>query len=292
MPKVIVGVPVYNGGDQLRECLECLVTQTFADIEIRIYDNASQDNTGEIAQEFARKDARVKYIRHPENIRAMPNFLRVLQDCEAEFVMWRAHDDLCSQDYIEKLYNALVATPNANVAVPTTRTVSRSEKERVSVPRPFDHKSAVGAIVQLMFNSHAGWFYGLWRRDPLLTDFEECWAAFPHPWALDHLILFPSLLKRAVAIVPGAIFIQRLVTKSYTPKQGTKPVVEEMVSLRRLFAAQCRRYINRTPYSLIQKVVLRAALPFYVDRRVYKLRKVIKRKILRQKGGAAYSGEF
>lgn len=292
MPKVIVGVPVYNGGDQLRECLECLVTQTLVDIEIRVYDNASQDNTREIAQEFAEKDVRVKYIRHPQNIRAMPNFLSVLQDCETEFVMWRAHDDLCSPDYIEKLYNALVASPGANVAVPTTHTISRNEKTRISVPRTFAHKSAVPAIVQLMFNSHAGWFYGLWRRDPLLADFQECWAAFPHPWALDHLILFPSLLKMAVAIVPEAVFVQRLVAKTYSPKKGVKPAVAEMMSLRRLFAAQCQRYISRSPYSRIQKGMLRAVLPLYVDRRVYKLRKVIKRKILRQSGGAAYGSEF
>ncbi|WP_448950638.1 glycosyltransferase family 2 protein [Labrys neptuniae] len=287
-----MGVPVYNGGDQLRECLECLVAQTLADIEIRVYDNASQDNTGEIAQEFAARDPRVKYVRHPENIKAMPNFLSVLRDCEEEFVMWRAHDDLCSPDYIEKLYQALVANPAANVAVPTTRTISRNEKVRISTPKSFAGKSTVTAVLQLMFNSHPGWFYGLWRRDALLADFQDCWAAYPYPWALDHLILFPSLLKQAVAIVPEAVFIQRLVTKTYTPKKGTKPPVAEMVTQRKLFAAQCKRYIEASAYSGLQRASIRAALPLYVDRRVYKLRKIIKRTILRQAGGAAYGGEF
>ncbi|GLS23933.1 hypothetical protein GCM10007874_69540 [Labrys miyagiensis] len=292
MPKVIVGVPVYNGADQLGECLECLVSQTLKDIEIRIYDNASQDNTGDIAREFVSRDPRVKYIRHSENIRAMPNFLTILRDCESEFVMWRAHDDLCSHDYIEKLYNALATNPAANVAVPTTETISRSERQRINVPKYFAGKSTMASIVQLMFNSHAGWFYGLWRRDPLLADFEECWAAFPHPWALDHLILFPTLLKTAVSVVPDAVFIQRLVTKTYTPGKGIKPSVAEMVALRKKFSDQCRRYIDQSSYSWLQRATIHAVLPFYVDKRVYKLRKVIKRTILRRAGGAAYSGEF
>lgn len=292
MPKVVVGVPVYNGGEQLRECLDCLLDQTLKDIEIRIYDNASQDNTKEISEEYVKKDSRIKYIRHPENIRAMPNFLSVLRDCETEFVMWRAHDDLCSPDYVEGLYRALIANPKANVAVATTRTISRNKEVSVSTPRAFDRKPAIPAVIQLMFNSHAGWFYGLWRRDALLADFQDCWAAFPHPWALDHLILFPSLLKRAVAIVPDVSFIQRLVTKTYTPQKGTKPPVEQMMTLRRLFAAQCRHYINHSAFSSMQKAILRAVLPFYVDRRVYKLRKIVKRVVFRDKTAPAYGSDF
>lgn len=262
------------------------------DIEIRIYDNASQDDTGNIAKEYVNRDSRVKYIRHPENIRAMPNFLSVLRDCETEFVMWRAHDDLCSPNYIEELYKALVANPDANVAVATTRTISRSRDVSISVPKPFSRKPAIAAVIQLLFNSHPGWFYGLWRRDPLLVDFQDCWAAFPHPWALDHLILFPSLLKRAVAVVPEVSFIQRLVTKTYTPQKGTKPPVDEMIMLRRNFAAQCRHYISRSAFSSVQKAILGAVLPIYVDRRVYKLSKIVKRTVFRDKSAPAYGSDF
>ncbi|MFT4132258.1 glycosyltransferase family 2 protein [Labrys sp. (in: a-proteobacteria)] len=290
--KVIVGVPVYNGAEQLRDCLECLISQTFRDIEIRIYDNASQDSTPEIAQEFAARDSRVKYIRHPTNIRAMPNFLSVLRDCEAEFVMWRAHDDLCAPDYIERLYVSLVAEPSANVAVPTTRTQTLSKTVRISRPKPFVGQSNLISIIQLMFNSHAGWFYGLWRRDRLLADFEECWRAFAHPWALDHLILFPSLLEKAVVVVPEALFVQRLVVKGYSPQKGASPPLALMTGLRKKFSAQCRLYIERSQYSKVEKLILQSILPIYVDRRVYKIRKVIKRKLLMDLGGASYNTDF
>jgi glycosyltransferase involved in cell wall biosynthesis len=291
MATVTVGVPVYNGADQLRECLECLLEQTFRDIEIRIYDNASADATPDIARQFEVRDSRVRHIRHAQNIRAMPNFHRIILDCETPHMMWRAHDDLCSPDYIERLNNALIANPAASLAAATTNTVS-SSRSRFSRPKPLAHRSEVGDIIQLMFNSHAGWFYGLWKRNALLKEFETAWTAFPHAWALDHLILFPFLLDRAVAFDPQAVFIQRLVTKSYTPKKGTKPPVADMVAMRRSFAAQCQSDIDERSFSAIQRLALKTALPFYVDKRVYKFRKVLKRTIFRDKTPAGLGGEF
>jgi glycosyltransferase involved in cell wall biosynthesis len=292
MVKVTVGVPVYNGAEQLRECLDCLLSQTLRDIDIRIYDNASTDATPEIAREYAARDSRVSHLRHPENIRAMPNFLSIMRDCETPHLMLRAHDDLCSPDYIERLHAALAANPSADIAVPTTHTVSPDGYSRYSRPRPLRHRTTIGDIRQLLFNSHPGWFYGLWRRDAYLKEFETSWTAFPHPWALDHLVLFPVLLDRAVAIVPEAIFIQRLVAKSYTPKKGTKPPVSRMVGLRRQFGAQCLRYIEERPFTTTQRLALKAILPFYVDKRVYRLRKVIKRTLLRDKTPPDPGDEF
>ncbi|MFT4164468.1 MAG: glycosyltransferase family 2 protein [Microlunatus sp.] len=292
MTTVTIGVPVYNGADQLRECLDCLLTQTFRDVLIRVYDNASTDGTPEIAREFERRESRVSLIRNSHNIRAMPNFRRVIAECETTYVMWRAHDDLCSSNYVERLHAALSMSPNAKLAVPTTQTLALSGRARLSRPKPLKQHSAILDVKQLLFNSHPGWFYGLWDRDALRREFETSWAAYPHPWAFDHLVLFPFLLDREVAFAPDATFIQRLVEKSYSPKSGTKPPVGQMVALRRAFAAQCQRYIEARPFSSIERLALSAMLPFYVDKRVYKMRKIIKRTLFRDKTPAGYGSEF
>lgn len=292
MTAVTVGVPVYNGADQLRECLECLLSQTLKDISIRIYDNASVDATPDIAREFESRDSRVRLVRHPENIKAMPNFHRIILDCETPHMMWRAHDDLCSPDYIERLHGALLANPAASLAAPSTKTLWSDGKSIVSVPRQPKGDSVVADILGLLFNSHPGWFYGLWKRDALLPVFETSWAAFPAAWAFDHLVLFPFLLDRTVAAVPDAVFIQRLVTKTYTPKKGVKPPVDDLVDLRRKFSAQCQRFIDERPFTLWQRTALKSVLPFYVDKRVYKLRKIIKRRIFGDRVPAEAGNEF
>ena len=78
-PAVSVGVPVYNGARFLQDCLECLRSQTFSDIEVLIFDNASTDGTEAIARDFVARDPRFSYFRQSANkgpVRISPMFCR------------------------------------------------------------------------------------------------------------------------------------------------------------------------------------------------------------------------
>ena len=56
---VSVGLPVYNGEKYLRQALESLLSQSHANIELIVSDNASTDATERICLEVAAKDKRV-----------------------------------------------------------------------------------------------------------------------------------------------------------------------------------------------------------------------------------------
>lgn len=58
MPRVTVGVPVYNGATLIERALQNPADQTHRDIRVVIMDNASTDGTGEIARRFADMDPR------------------------------------------------------------------------------------------------------------------------------------------------------------------------------------------------------------------------------------------
>jgi glycosyltransferase involved in cell wall biosynthesis len=103
MPRVSIGVPVYNGGRFLERALQCLVSQTFSDIEIIISDNASTDNTSEIIERFSAIDSRIRVIRQPVLIEAIENFNAVVKEAAGEFFMWAASDDEWEPKWIEKL---------------------------------------------------------------------------------------------------------------------------------------------------------------------------------------------
>ncbi len=64
--KVSVVVPVYKTEPYLRQCLDSLINQKLRDIEIICVDDGSPDGAGEILDEYAKKDKRVKVI-HQEN---------------------------------------------------------------------------------------------------------------------------------------------------------------------------------------------------------------------------------
>ena len=65
-PKVSVIVPIYKAESYLYKCIDSLLTQTLADIEILLIDDGSPDGSGMICDEYARKDSRVK-VFHKSN---------------------------------------------------------------------------------------------------------------------------------------------------------------------------------------------------------------------------------
>lgn len=65
-PQISVIVPVYNTGKYLHRCIDSILVQTFTDFELLLIDDGSKDGSGEICDEYAQKDSRVR-VFHKEN---------------------------------------------------------------------------------------------------------------------------------------------------------------------------------------------------------------------------------
>jgi len=119
-PKVSIGLPVYNGENYLIEALDSLLTQTFEDFELIISDNASTDNTQEICQAYAAKDARIRYYRQDRNMGTAWNYNFVFEKANADYFKWAAHDDLCAPQFLEKCVTVLDQDPSVVLSYPRT----------------------------------------------------------------------------------------------------------------------------------------------------------------------------
>lgn len=115
-PLVTIGVPVYNGGRLLAGALDSLLAQTFEDYEILILDNASTDNTKEIALQYAHRDPRIRYERNETNIGSTPNYNLVARKAIGKYFRWQACDDLVLPTYLEKTVPLLENNPDAILA--------------------------------------------------------------------------------------------------------------------------------------------------------------------------------
>jgi glycosyltransferase involved in cell wall biosynthesis len=116
VPRLSIGLPVYNGENYLAESLDALLGQTYMDFELIISDNASTDGTADICQSYAKDDSRIRYIRQESNIGAAPNHNFLVQQSRGELFKWAAADDLYARDLIERCVKALDEHPDVVLA--------------------------------------------------------------------------------------------------------------------------------------------------------------------------------
>ncbi len=111
VPKVSIGLPVYNGADYVAEAIESILNQSFQDFELLIQDNASTDATEDICLAYAARDRRVSYVRNPGNVGAAGNYNLVFERARGRYFKWAAHDDVCAPDFLERCVEALDRDP-------------------------------------------------------------------------------------------------------------------------------------------------------------------------------------
>ncbi len=118
MPKVSVILPIYNVELYIERCLDCLINQTFKDMEIICVDDCSTDKTMQIAEKYKEKDNRIKTVYREKNggVSAARN---TGLDCAiGKYVYFLDPDDWINSDYIEKMLDA-AETQNAKVVCNT-----------------------------------------------------------------------------------------------------------------------------------------------------------------------------
>jgi glycosyltransferase involved in cell wall biosynthesis len=110
-PPISVGMPVFNGERYLVEALDSILAQTYPDFELIISDNASEDQTRDICDEFARRDSRIRYIRQPANLGAPRNFNFVFEQARGKYFKWASGNDLCDPDLLRICKSVLDEQP-------------------------------------------------------------------------------------------------------------------------------------------------------------------------------------
>jgi glycosyltransferase involved in cell wall biosynthesis len=123
MPRVSIGMPIYNGERYLRKSVTSILEQTFTDLELIVSDNASTDATREIVLEFAARDPRVRYYRNERNMGASYNYCRVIELGEGEFFRHAAYDDVLAPTNIERCVEELDRYPKCVLAYPRMTTI-------------------------------------------------------------------------------------------------------------------------------------------------------------------------
>lgn len=155
VPRLSVGLPVYNGEKYLAEAIDALLGQSYEDFELIISDNASTDSTADICHGYAKQDPRVRYIRQPRNIGLSPNHNFVVEQSRGEFFKWAACDDLYGRDLLQRCVDALDEYPDVVLAHSWTAAVDGAGNvaQAYKYPLATDSPSAPERFRSFMFGS-------------------------------------------------------------------------------------------------------------------------------------------
>jgi glycosyltransferase involved in cell wall biosynthesis len=93
-PRVSVYLPTRNRAGLLREAAESVLAQHCRELELIIVDDASEDETPEVAESLARRDPRVRYLRQPMRRGAPAARNRAIAETRGRFVTGIDDDDL------------------------------------------------------------------------------------------------------------------------------------------------------------------------------------------------------
>ncbi len=106
MDLISIIVPVYNVQNELRRCIDSLISQTYRELEIILVDDGSTDASGEIADEYQKMDHRISVI-HKQNGGLSDARNCGIDSCKGEYLYFVDSDDYICSETIELLYRNL-----------------------------------------------------------------------------------------------------------------------------------------------------------------------------------------
>ena len=196
--------------------LQCLVSQTYSNIEIIVSDNASPSNeTARVVQEFMVKDSRIKYVRQLHNIGAIKNFQFVLAKAAGEFFMWAADDDEWDTSFIDFCIKNIGESGSIMTAFKVKNRCT-NKIAMLSLPTLSGRKECHSDISAFVKNMKSSMFYGLHRRYSLsffLTlkgfDWMDCYVCLRLIWQTGYIC------RNDVCLYTAGIDTEKYIVKPY-----------------------------------------------------------------------------
>jgi len=269
IPKVSVGMPVFNAEQRLGAAVESVLGQTFRDLELIISDNASTDGTDAICREYAAKDPRVQYQRNARNLGATENFNIVFRCARGQYFKWATSNDLCDPAFIDACVKVLEERHDTVVAFPGTRLVhpDSGDAENYNVrqdllqERPSDRFRAF--LERRLMNNQ---LYGLIRAEVLRKI-----PPLGNYFGSDLVLLAELALHGKFVELPDFLFFRRTdsseVTMSrekYIRAYHDPELKSRMLYQRWIFHRECFYALLRTPLPLHEKLrVFRVVLQLF-----------------------------
>ena len=216
-PLVSIGMPVYNGEEYVRRSIESLLAQDYNNFELNISDNASDDNTLRICEEYASRDNRIRLYKQPFNMGIRANFEKVLEMSTGQFFMWAAVDDFWLPGFISSLIEELGHDPDIGVVMCAIDCVFENNrfppvKIRFHGPDNLNKLSYLGVAIKLTTLLKVNLFiHGIFRTALV----RKAFPLFPDIHSADRWFLIQIALASRFRYLDRVLHIRTLQSKPF-----------------------------------------------------------------------------
>jgi glycosyltransferase involved in cell wall biosynthesis len=201
LPLVTVGIPTYNRPKGLERTLQCIVDQTYRNLEIIVSDNCStNEEVQPILKKFAALDNRIKYVIQETNLSIVPNFQFLLDKANGEFFMWAADDDYWDNNFIEVCVQGMQARPGVVLGITDVKITGMDGGVKNSrLNRSFMQENLFSRSFHFVKSTDENkyFFCGLYRLALVKN------IPFDNSWGGDHLFIYEALTKGKFLYMPG-----------------------------------------------------------------------------------------
>ena len=128
--KISIIIPIYKVEDYISKCIKSVIAQSYHNLEIILIDDGSPDRCGDICDDYAERDSRIRVI-HRQNggISAARN--SGLEVATGEYVLFVDSDDYIHPDMVERMHDVAL---NKQADVVVCDYVKVNEDEEIEIP--------------------------------------------------------------------------------------------------------------------------------------------------------------
>lgn len=230
-PTVTTVIPTFRRPALLRRAIRSALAQTYPHVRVRVFDNASGDETQRVVEELAAADPRVEYHRHPTNIGVFENFLFGMRAVDTPLFSFLSDDDVIFPNFYELAVAAIEAHPNAMLFAGST--LEFGERGGLLYaplaywPREGVFEPPEGAL-RMLDNHHPTWTGIVFRRE--VTDRVGLLDRdVGLPSDLDYALRAAARFPMLVSFAPCAAYITHAGSNSMSETVAVVPGYEKMI---------------------------------------------------------------
>lgn len=180
---ITVIIAIYNASQYLRQCIDNILSQNFQDFELLLVNDGSTDSTGEICDEYAKKDKRIRVFH--EQHKGVAHARQIgLDNAKGEYILYIDADDVIELTLLNDLYQTVKIHDAELVICDYTELTNSGPVYRKQEPTS---KTGIGLLEDIL----NGILYGaLWNKLIKTDCIRKSHAMFPFDLTMREDLVF------------------------------------------------------------------------------------------------------